>query len=318
MILQKTRNYSVIEKFLNNNFSSPTHWPDWNIVVSKHYHTDFFYYMAYEDNELIGIFPMHEKKSKFLTSNFSGQYYYIPNGGWIFSKTHDFDFHHFESNLFTKISMSCLPAIDNFNTIYANESYLSETLIIPLDQTLDEIWNKQINSKRRNMIRKAEKEGVAIIKININEIDLFYNYYKIANNKNKILIQSKDFFIDLFNNAKNINFELLFAYLDDKPIGAIVTVNDKDYSFYWLGISINAKNYGQGELLQWEAIKRMRNYGCKFYDLCHINEYRLPHIYQFKSGFSKIRVPIANFRKIPLPFKVINKLLSLCCIKSDT
>ncbi|MGE5435593.1 MAG: hypothetical protein ACM3O3_00070, partial [Syntrophothermus sp.] len=58
--IKSTNDYSIVEEFLNNNFSSPTHWPKWNILISKYFNTDFLYYLAFSGNELIGICPLHK------------------------------------------------------------------------------------------------------------------------------------------------------------------------------------------------------------------------------------------------------------------
>ena len=29
------KDFSIIKDFLINNFSSPTHWPDWNLAIKK-------------------------------------------------------------------------------------------------------------------------------------------------------------------------------------------------------------------------------------------------------------------------------------------
>jgi lipid II:glycine glycyltransferase (peptidoglycan interpeptide bridge formation enzyme) len=89
----------------------------------------------------------------------------------------------------------------------------------------------------------------------------------------------------------------------------VVISYDKDYSIYWLGFSSeNVPNLGQGELLQWEAIKRMKNYGCKYYDLCYIEKDRLPHIYRFKKGFSKNEIEVGTSNKRPISYKIINRI----------
>jgi len=69
MKIVKETNWDVVIDFLRLNFSSPTHWPDWNLIVNKHFNTEFFYFCAYENKELVGICPVHKKKGNiFLLS----------------------------------------------------------------------------------------------------------------------------------------------------------------------------------------------------------------------------------------------------------
>ena len=44
---------------------------------------------------------------------------------------------------------------------YMDVLFDRKTISIDLDCSIDEIWSSQINSKNRNMIRKAEKNGLA-------------------------------------------------------------------------------------------------------------------------------------------------------------
>ena len=88
--------------------------------------------------------------------------------------------------------------------------------------------------------------------------------------------------------AKHINLRLLNAYKGDRILSNLCLVFDKDYAIYWLGNNANDTiNDGQGELLQWEAMKLALAEGCSYYDLCYIEPERLPHIYKFKKGFAK-------------------------------
>lgn len=81
IIIESSKNYLIVEEFLKNNFSSPTHWPNWNILVSKYFHTDFLYSLAFSGIELIGICPLHKITNGALSNFYSGQFHFIPNGG---------------------------------------------------------------------------------------------------------------------------------------------------------------------------------------------------------------------------------------------
>ena len=86
MIIKKLTDFNLVEQFLTNTFSSPTHWPEWNILISELYKTKFYYLGAFENGKLIGICPIHEEIKGILKNLYSGQFHYIPNGGWIFNK----------------------------------------------------------------------------------------------------------------------------------------------------------------------------------------------------------------------------------------
>lgn len=305
--------FNIIEEFLYNNFSAPTHWPDWNLVVSKFFDTNFYYLVACDKLNILGICPIHKVKNKIIKRYYSGQFKYIPYGGWLLNnrakKYPKFGFYSL-SSMYQIFSLPFLSEFypQNISKINYNEF---KTLIIDLRNEIQNIWEKSIDSKRRNMIRKAEKNG---IKIEIkNSFDkLFYEIYYQACIRNNLNHLPYEFFIELEKNSKNIKLAIFNGYYNSRLVSNIVVVYDKNYSLYWLGNKTeNFPNLGINELLQWEAIKFVKNAGCRFYDLCYIEKERLPNIYEFKKGFSKREevVPLIIYKSIF--FKILNKIFNL-------
>jgi len=309
MKIRLLRDFNRATDFLNSNFSAPTHWPEWNLLVSRYFKTDFYYYGAYEKDDLIGICPIHKVKKGFLSCLYSGQFHYIPYGGWIFSHKR---FMADKDVRLDKLAASysfTLPMIEEFNVTYSIENKRTmKTLIIDLYNSLDSIWEDDIDSKRRNMIRKAEKNGL-VVQAKADQVAHFYAFYKEANLRNNLPNLPEDFFHELIGTTHNIQFDMLWAKKDDEPLGIALVARDKSYAFYWLGVRIEHKpNLGQGELLQWEAIKKNKDYGCRYYDLCYIEKERLPHIYEFKKGFSSTEADIALLSKKSFSYRVANKI----------
>lgn len=310
MEIKKLTDFSKIETFLKDNFSSPTHWPDWNIVVSKHYNTVFFYLIAIENNQIVGICPIHVINKGILRIFYSGKLFFIPNGGWIFKEPINFQLSTFHYPLNCMFSLSSLPLLKDFKVSYLDKkSPKVATLIVNLSKTLEKIWLEDISGKRRNMIRKAEKNEVSVTKNLYPDLNIFYKYYYESNTSHNLGLHTIDFFRDLISSAQNIKFTFWFAHYKNKIIGSLVTVNDKNYSLYWLGLTFKGiENLGQGELLQWEVIKEMKANGCKYYDLCYIDKERLSHIYQFKHGFANNEVNIYSYQGKSLIYSIINKI----------
>jgi len=308
MKIKKERDNNKIVKFLQDNFSSPTHWPEWNILVSKYFNTNFYYFGLFEKGEIIGICPIHETKSGLIINLNSGQYHFIPNGGWILNKEKRINISNIPMPLNARFECFALPAIKEFGAIYSKVKKLFYTLIVDLKRTENEIWLDSINSKRRNMIRKAMKMEVKFSK----GTGILNDFYRLYSDSNKILGftgLTYDFFKKLTIESTHFNFVPFVAYLNEKPYSALGLIHDKNYSYYWLGsTNHNAENLGQGDLLQWEAIKYSKSQGCKYYDLCYIEKERLPHIYQFKKGFSKTEVEISYLLKKTILFRLLNKL----------
>jgi hypothetical protein len=312
MKIKKIQNKQA-EEFLKNNFSSPTHWPDWNLLVEKHYDTRFYYFGAFNNGILKGICPIHKTRHrKFLRRKQSGQFHLIPNGGWIFSEPHVLRNKYFPTPWNSFFQTFSLPNVKEFNV--RNKKHfgqIKKTLIIDLEKSSDEIWKQDVDSKRRNMIRKAEKENISIKQAKTEkDLRLFYDLYTLASKRFSTQQLSFSFFLEMFFNSPNIHLDIYTAFKEKKPLSNIGIVSDKNYSFYWLGNNVkSAKNAGQGEMLQWHAIKKMKEKGCKYYDLCYIEPEKLPAIYNFKKGFSKKEQNIILINKKSFPFKVLNKAI---------
>lgn len=307
-IIRET-NFTLICNFLENNFSSPTHWPDWNLVVSKFYNTNFFYYTAYEKGNLIGICPIHEDGNEFLKTLHSGQFHFISNGGWIFNRDTIVEKRFYPLKSTQMFQGFSLPIIENFKASYNLKHHKKFwTLLIDLNNDLEYIWKTEINSKRRNMIRKAEKNNI-IIEFNNDKTEDFYKIYKQSCLRLTLSILPLEYFSQLFNKNNNIHFDIISAKKEEEYLANIVIAYDKNYAIYWLSNNAdNIPNFGQGELLQWEAIKRMKEKGCHYYDLSYIIEEDSPNVCKFKKGFSKNEVPIVWYSKKRFIFKVIKKI----------
>jgi sugar-specific transcriptional regulator TrmB len=314
MRIEKISNEQA-ELFLKNNFSAPTHWPDWNLLVKKFYKTKFNYLGYFENQELIGICPIHETKHKgFLKLKYSGQFHLIPNGGWIFSKMIKVDGEFWTKNqgLLGQNTVFTLPVLKEFNANYENvESTQKQTLVVDLKREEEDIWKTDVHSKRRNMIRKAEKEHISVDEVTDQKgLDDFYKLYYESSKKYTDHLLSKEFFEEMFFESKNINLHIFSAYQDGNQLANVAIVSDKNYSFYWLGNNNNEfRNLGQGDLLQWHTIQKMKQKGCSYYDLCYIEPEKLPAIYKFKKGFSKTEAIINLITIKTFPFKVLNKIL---------
>ncbi len=315
----REQNFDIVIEFLNNNFSSPTHWPEWNLVVSKYFNTTFFYFGAYEKADLIGICPIHEEKKGLFKYYNSGQFRYIPFGGWIFSKPSSVVFKDLHIEKLSYLQLYSLPLLNDFKFSTDNKGKTFKTLVINLEEEINNIWDHQLSPNKRNKIRKAKKNSV-VVEVTKNFDDCFYKSYENAASRAKLLILPKGFFQDLLSNSININFKILTASLHGASLARRIVAYDKNYSFTWLSWLDNVtdcSNFGQGELLQWEAIKWMKGEHCRYYDLCYIDKERLPKIHKFKSGFSKNEVDIQYVVIKPLTFKIINKIKqSLNCFNN--
>ncbi len=290
-----TKDYKAVTEFLDNTFSSPTHYPDWNLVVSEIYNTEFVYQVCYKNGMVTGICPYHIKESLLTKEYFSGpKNLLIPYGGWIFKEDELLDAGETLRTQFSHLKGFTLPLLKDFKVNYSfSKKSEFKTLVINLRDSEEDIWKNCINSKRRNMIRKAQKNEVLIKESQNKEINIkeFYEIYSQSNNRLKLEVFPEAYFEKLFSTSSNINFRYFTAEHKETIYSGLMLVYNKDVAIYWIGFTKeDAPNLGFGEILQWSAITFSRNYGCKYYDLCTVEKERLPKIYEFKSDFAKEEV----------------------------
>jgi len=303
--------FNLVDEFLLNNFSSPTHRKEWNLVVSKYFNTEFFYFACFRDKKIFGICPVHRIKKKITNYLISGpKQYLIPYGGWIFRAKAEVNPDLFELKKNETVEVFSLPMLDEFNAEYKDLNVLKnyETAIIDLERSEDDIWNS-LNQKRRNMVRKAVKNNVQIYFLTEDKLPEFYDFYLKANQQYNLESLPFGYFEDLMRNKGNINIDFITAKNGENVFGFNVILSDKNYSVYWLGIRLKeSENNGSFDLLQWESIKKSKERNCKYYDLCYVEKERLPNIYKFKTDFSDSIYPVLNFNKKSIVYSLINKV----------
>ena len=304
-----------INQFVEENNGLIFHETKFNEIVSGSFNTSLSYLLAYVNNKLAGICPMHTIKNGILKLTYSNPAIFeVPYGGWVFDNK--------------QVSIQHLlnqtnPALNEHLTYWSNIQIKEDsneydnlnfsyhkTAVIDLSPDEDTIWKGVINSKRRNMIRKALKSGV---KIRSYDAEGFKSYYPLMTDMHdKANLETKP--VSYYENVMHNYFAkkqaaIFLAEINSEVMSGVILIGNKYIMHYWQGASRRvAPNLGQNELLQWEAIKWAKHNGGKYYDLCVVEQERLPHIARFKLGFSKNIVPFYHISKKPLGFRVLSKL----------
>jgi lipid II:glycine glycyltransferase (peptidoglycan interpeptide bridge formation enzyme) len=160
------------------------------------------------------------------------------------------------------------------------------------------------------MIRKAEKSGITITKFGAEGLPIYFDLVHVMHKKAGLKEPPSNYYkriLDAYYTTGNAL--LMIAFHIDEPLAGVIIVGNKNVIHYWQGASMSeVPNFGQGELLQWESIKWAKKQEAQYYDLCVIEPERLPHIAQFKMGFSKDLKYFYCITKRTLPFRAINKI----------
>lgn len=266
-----------------------------NRIVSETYNTELYYYLLKDDSGIRSCSPVHYKRRGLIGTYEFKALYDIPYGGFLEHPGMNIPdaLKQLRRSPFKKYFYQSVPitAYDPEERYATNKRIkFKETLLIDLSQTEDEIWKNHIHSKRRNMIRKAMKFGITVK--TFNTMEGFDDFWPILLAHEKRLHNAhvdEAYFRRILRTYLPENKARIFmAYEKGVPISGILLIGNAHMMHYWKGASVgSAPNLGQGELLQWEAIKWAKNNGSAFYDLCVVDKEKLPNLYEFKTGFSK-------------------------------
>ena len=140
------------------------------------------------------------------------------------------------------------------------------TVSLDLSLSLDEIWTQQFSSKNRNMIRKAEKEGVTII-----ESDDYETFRKLYDNTMTNLNAEGYYFFpqsyyDEFKQSFKEDGILCLAMFEGKVIAGSMFMFSKNYAHYHL--SARDREYSKcaaNNLILWYGVQKAKERGCKWF-----------------------------------------------------
>jgi len=159
---------------------------------------------------------------------------------------------------------------------------------------------RSISSRARNAIRRAEREGCEVVQPEPGPETYRALYDLMADTvkaKGSMPLRSYEYytrFWDEFCSRGQGNF--FFVYEDGKPsVGAFVINYGSKATYKDGGSTQNRKQYGDSHLVQWAAIRRMKELGCTEYDFCGTppgarikdKSHPLYGMGMFKTSFSK-------------------------------
>ncbi len=169
------------------------------------------------------------------------------------------------------------------------------TIFLDLSKSESEIL-KQMKPKTRYNIHLAERKGVQVYRAGVDKISTWYNLYKETALRNGLFVSNIEYFMsvlltDATRTSSPAKVELLIAEHDGEPLAAMFLVLSEQRGTYLYGASsCNKRNYMPTYLLQWEAIKMAKEYGCTEYDMFGVSpgpdqSHPMYGLYQFKTGF---------------------------------
>jgi len=302
-------------EFTDNNencniFTTPYMYDVWNATPG---YKSFAFFAIDENQEIKGISTGHlETVSKGLLSKISTRAVLmqspvaINNGALSDLLSHYINFMKREA-VYTEIR-------NNYDTlnqriIYEKNGFKFEdhlNIIVDLSQTEDILW-KQIHSKRRNEIRKAEKNGVKVKRLSDEYLIKSYSILKEVYERAKLPLPSILFFEEaLQKSSDNTGMVMYAAFLDEELIGIMVTLQYKKIA-YDLYAGSKSKYYDKNpnDILPWEVFRQCKNVGKTIFDFGGAGKPDVPYgVRDYKMKFGGKLVNYGRYYLIHNPIKM--------------
>lgn len=181
------------------------------------------------------------------------------------------------------------PLQKNNNIFNKNIEILHNRVIVYLDLTkgVNRIWNEDIKSKNRNMIRKAEKSGLIV------EVSRDYEVFKhiYCKTMNKVEADNYYYFDEKYYQQMkdSNNYILLNVRKENTIIASAIFMKYGKYFHYHLSGSLKEYlKFAPNNLLLWEAIKLSCESGAKWFHFGGgLSDSLDDNLFKFKSNFSK-------------------------------
>lgn len=162
---------------------------------------------------------------------------------------------------------------------------------IAMDLSSPEVIWENIHSKNRNMIRKAEKNGIVIE--HGQGMELFDEFIKIYNatmdkdHAEKYYYFKRPFYESIHNDLRN-NYEMFYAKLEDKIIAmSIMIFANGRMNYHLSGSDIEYRNFAPSNLLLYKAALWGCEQGFKTFHLGGGVGSGEDNLYKFKAAFNK-------------------------------
>ncbi|SHK17242.1 Acetyltransferase (GNAT) domain-containing protein [Clostridium cavendishii DSM 21758] len=254
---------------------------------------------VYEEDKNIAIYPflIREIEGYSLDNTYYDMESAYGYGGPVVSNENDNKFLQNFERIFIQYcnDNNIIAEFIRFNPCIKNEKIFTNniaviknrtTVSLNLNKTIDDIWKNDIKSKNRNMIRKAEKNGLYV------EIKNDYSTFKEIYEETMGKVSAYEYYYfkpSYYDNMENDkNYIMLNVKLEDKIIASAIFMKYGEYFHYHLaGSRKEYLGFAPNNLLLWEAIKYANQNGYKLFHFGGgLTNSLEDNLFKFKSSFS--------------------------------
>ncbi len=171
------------------------------------------------------------------------------------------------------------------------------TMQLDLRPDLDTLM-ANMKSKWRYNLRLAVRKGVQVREARVEDFPLIYDMYAETAARDGFIIREAGYYLTAWRLFTEAGMAIpLIAEVDGEPLAALILFHFAGKAWYMYGASrTRSRELMPNHLLQWEAIRRARDWGCITYDLWGAPD-RLDEsdplwgVYRFKVGLGARFVP---------------------------
>ncbi len=188
---------------------------------------------------------------------------------------------------------------------YTYEEHLN--ILVDLTKSEEQLW-KDIHTKRRNEIRKAEKAGLVVREFSTKEdIESAYSILQEVYSRAKLPLMNKK----LLENAVRIlspgstnMIRLMGAYKENKLIGVMILLAYKGILYDWYaGSFASCNHFCPNDILPWKTFLQMKKEGYTLFDFGGAGNPGVPYgVRDYKLKFGGEVVNFGRYESIHKPF----------------
>jgi peptidoglycan pentaglycine glycine transferase (the first glycine) len=164
------------------------------------------------------------------------------------------------------------------------------TMVIDLRPSTEALL-ASMKQKTRYNIRLAARKGVTVRPGKKSDLEVLYQMYAETSLRDGFIIRDENYYLSLWKRFIESGMaEPLLAEVDGEPVAGLVVFRFEDRAWYMFGMSREIhRDKMPNYLLQWEAMIRAKDSGCREYDLWGAPEEfsesdQLWGVYRFKRG----------------------------------
>ena len=165
------------------------------------------------------------------------------------------------------------------------------TVLLDLTPAEDELL-AAMKQKTRYNIRLAFRKGVRVRVGGEDDLPLLYRMYAETAARDGFIIRPRDYYFAVWQTLMRADMaEPLIAEVEGEPVAAVVVFRFAGRAYYFYGMSTGRhRNKMPTYALQWEAIRRAKAAGCRWYDFWGAPDEFSPSdpmwgVFRFKRGF---------------------------------